>query len=260
MKKGLKVLIIIIIVLLILIGAVVCIYLFTDFLKTDKQVFLKHMSNAKSSIYSELKDEQLEKYFEKLKSTPFENNGKLIIKDNILSHNNMWDQEISLNGKVDITNTNLLQNIKIKNFELENLDMDVVFQDNYLGVKINNILKKYIAVKNENLKELAKELGASEEQLVLITDKIDESTIASIISKEDLEYIKEKYVKILINSLEDEMFSKAKSDEETIYSLKINETQRKEILEKIIIDFINDDTVLSIIKNVYFVEKKIIKY
>lgn len=251
MKKGIKILIVTIIVLLIVsLGTVAGLYFFTDMFKTNKQMYMKYISEMGKSVYSELNDEKLKEYKEKTKNTPYETNGEISTKGR--SWGNLDNLNISFNGKVDVANKYYFQNIKVNNSQIKDLSADLLIQDQTLGFKINGILNGYIAIKNENLKALAKELGIKEEQLEYIPDKIEfNNDIESIVTKEEVNELKEKYGKLLSDSLNDDMFSKINKDDETIYSLKLNDEQLDEISNKILENVKDDEMLWGIIKKYY---------
>ena len=251
MKKGIKILIVTMVILLIATaGTVAGLYFFTDMFKSNKQMYMKYVSEMGKSVYIELNDEKLEEYKEKIKNTPYENNGE--ISTNLRGVSGLDNFNISFNGKVDVANKYYFQNLKINNSQIKDFNADLLIQDQTLGVKINGVLKSYIAIKNENLKALAKELGIQGEQLESIPDKIEfNNDIESIASKEEIEGLKEKYGKLLVDSLNDDMFSKINKDGETVYSLKLNDEQLDEISNKILENIKDDEMIWKIIKKYY---------
>ena len=77
MKKKFKVVIIICIILLIvLVGSCLGLYLFSDSFKSEKQLFLEYISESKEMV-NLLKDEDLIKYQQKQKETPYTNKGTI---------------------------------------------------------------------------------------------------------------------------------------------------------------------------------------
>ena len=164
MKKVIKVLIIVLIILMLLIGGVFAyLYFATDTFRTDKQMFLKYASESKDFIYNQLKDEDLDAYKTKLKNTPYENNGKISISYDTENSNktaemkHIENSNISISGKVDKANKINLQNIKLNYPQSKSIDIDILAQDDMYGFRINNILKRYIVIENNNIQKWAKE-------------------------------------------------------------------------------------------------------
>ena len=257
MKKVIKVLIIVLIILMLAIGGVFAyLYFATDTFRTDKQMFLKYALESKDFIYNQLKDEDLDNYKSKLKNTPYENNGKISISYDTESSNKTNEMKLAENsnivisGKVDKTNKINLQNIKVNYPQSKSIDIDVLAQDDMYGFRINNILKNYIVIENNNLQEWAKELRLNEELIKLIPNKIDSNLIDSIISEDEVNQLVEKYSKLVINSLNDDMFSKTNRDNTTVYSLKINETQMNNIAKSVLETAKDDEVIWQVIRKI----------
>ena len=258
MMKAIKITIIILTILILGIsGTFAYLYLGTDMLKTDKQMFLKYFAESQNMIYNHLKDEDLEAYKKKLKNTPYEKSGKIsVIYDTENSEKTkemqlLENSNITITGKVDKANKINLQNIKINYPQSQSTDIDLLIQDDTYGFRINSILKDYIVIENNNLKEWAKILGVKEEQVNLIPNKIDSAFLDSIISEDEANQLIKKYTNIVINSLNDDMFSKNKQENITIYSLKINETQLKSIAKEILNVVKDDEDIWQILRKIF---------
>ena len=258
MKSVIKISIIVLIILIFaIVGAFAYLYFGTDIFKTDKQMYLKYASESKDFIYNQLKDEDLDAYKNKLKNTPYENNGKITVKVESNSSNKskevqfLENSNVTIAGKVDKANKINLQNIKINYPQQQTIDIDLLLQDDTYGFRINSILKNYLAVENNNLKEWAKILGLDEEQINLIPEKIDNTLFDSIISEDELNQLIEKYSKLIVNKLDDDMFSKTNQGEITVYSFKINEKQVKDIALDVLENVKEDESIWQIVKNMY---------
>ena len=258
MIKAIKITIIILTILILGIsGTFAYLYLGTDMLKTDKQMFLKYFAESQNMIYNHLKDEDLEAYKKKLKNTPYEKSGKIsVIYDTENSEKTremqlLENSNITITGKVDKANKINLQNIKVNYPQSQSTDIDLLIQDDTYGFRINSILKNYVVLENNNLKEWAEKLGLKEEQINLIPNKIDSTFLDSIISEDEANQLIKKYTNIVINSLNDDMFSKNKQENITIYSLKINETQLKSIAKEILNVVKDDEDIWQILRKIF---------
>ena len=257
MKKIIKILIVFLtIVLIALIGTFAFLYFRTDKMKSNKQVYLKYLAESGDFIYNQIKDEDLDTYKNKLKNTPYQNNGKIAISYDTEDSNKskkmqlMENSNISITGKVDKANKINSQNIKINFPQNQTTDIDLIAQDDLYGFRINNILKSYISVENNNLQEWAKVLGLNEEQLKLIPNKLDGNFIDSIVTDKEMNEIIDKYKKQLFNSLNNDMFSATTQDKTTVYSLKITESQLKEIVANMLQEMQEDEEIWKIVKNI----------
>lgn len=258
MKKIIKILIVFFIILLIaLIGTFAFLYFKTDKLKSNKQTYLKYLAESGDFIYNQIKDEDLDAYKNKLKNTPYQNNGKIAIRYETEDSNKskkmqlVENSNISITGKVDKANKINSQNIKVNFPQNQTTDIDLIAQDDLYGFRINSILKNYISIENNNLQEWAKVLGFNEEQLKLIPNKFDGNFIDSFVTDEEMYEIIDKYKKKLFNSLDNDMFSKTKQDNLTVYSLKINETQLKKIAKNVLETAKDDESIWQIVRRVF---------
>lgn len=109
-----------------------------------------------------------------------------------------------------------------------------------LGIQSNLLNTKFIAVRNENLKNLLERLGADAED---VPDKIDfeESTF----TESEIKKLKEKYFSILDENLDEELFSKEKENDQTIIKLSMTEEKAKDVLIKIFQTIRDDETLLK---------------
>ena len=258
MKKVIKVLIIVLIIIMLsIVGAFAYLYLGTDIFKTDKQMFFKYLSESKDFTYNQLKDEDLDNYKKKLQNTPYENNGKITAKVESDSSNKskevqfLENSNVTITGKVDKANKINLQNVKINYPQQQNIDIGILLQDDTYGFKINSILKNYIAIENNNLKEWAESLGLDEEQIKFIPNKIDSNLIDTIITENEMNSLIEKYIKLIIEKLDDNMFSKTNQDDIQVYSMKINETQVKSIALDVLEKVKEDESIWQIVRRIY---------
>ena len=257
MKKTIKILIVILIILLVaLTGTFTYLYFRTDIMKSNKQRYLKYLAENSSFIYDQLRDEDLEAYKNKIKNTPYQNDGKIVINygtENLNKTQKMQlveNSSISIAGKVDKANKLNLQNIKINFPQNQITDIDLIAQEDLYGIRINNILKSYISIENNNLQEWAKLWGVDEEHLKLIPNKLDGNLIDTIVTDEKMNEIVDKYKKQIFNSLNDDMFSATTQDKTTVYSLKITESQTKEIAANMLQEMQEDEEIWGIVKNV----------
>ena len=257
MKKIIKTLIVILIILLVvLIGIFAYLYLGTDIMKSNKQIYLERIAENSSFIYDQLRDEDLDAYKNKLKNTPYQNSGKIVINYGTADLNKsqkmqlVENSSISIAGKVDQANKINSQNIKINFPQNQITDIDLIAQGDLYGFRINNILKSYISIENNNLQEWAKLWGIDEEHLKLIPNKLDGNLIDTIVTDEKMNEIVDKYKKQIFNNLNDDMFSATTKDNTTVYSLKITESQTKEIAANMIQEMQEDEEIWGIVKNI----------
>ena len=252
MKKGIKILIIVFLILLILIcGGLAFAYFCTDLFKSDKEMFFKYLGTS-NELLEVLQDDSLTAYKEKQKNTPYTNNGEIKVDYTNYDALSEAQQEalqnynITFEGTKNATNKFSHQNIKINYSDTENVDLEYFSQNDTYGIKINNILAKYLAVENNNLKQWGEVLGLDEETIESLPDKIDFSSNTSepLFTAEELETIKNTYSNVLTENLDDSMFSKETVSDDTVYKLQMNVDQLKTLTVKIL-ETLKQDTLVK---------------
>ena len=226
-KKILIISIIVIAVLVIAIGGFVFAYMTTDILKTDEQLFYKYMMAFGNDI-STFNSENLQNYLAKTQTTPYENDGVLTVnvdipEDTPSDMDIVNDMNITFKGKTDKTNNLSEQAINI-NYS-DNVTFPILYKHtgNTYGMTSEKVINggEIIAIKNENLLDLAEKLGIN----LGISNEIEMS--ASNISVERLANEFPKLQQIVLNNLTKENFSKVDGSD---FMLTLTERQFVNIL------------------------------
>ena len=214
-------------------------------------MFFKYLGTS-NELLEVLQDDSLTAYREKQKNTPYTNNGEIKVDYTNYDALSEAQQEalqnynITFEGTKNATNKVSQQNIKINYSDTENVDLEYFSQNDTYGIKINNILEKYLAVENNNLKQWGEALGLSAETIESLPDKIDFSSTSSepLFTDEELETIKNTYSNVLTENLDDSMFSKETVSDDTVYKLQMNTDQLKTIVIKIL-ETLKQDTLVK---------------
>ena len=258
MKKRYLIMLIIAIVLVIALGAGFAFaYFFTDIFRSNKQLFSKYISQNKE-IVDILKDEDVKAYSEKQKNTAYTSEGT--IKTNVTFPdsseaqiaNALQNCNITFVGKTDNLNKYMHQSIKANYSDTQSMQFDLYRNGDVYAGKINEVLFKYVGIENNNLKEFATKMQLPENFLSAIPNKIDLTSLAgvsNIFTDEEKSSLKEKYLKIITDSLTDDMFSKEKSSEDTIYTLNVDSAQATNIILKILENLKEDELIIAKLKN-----------
>ena len=274
MKKRYLIMLIIAIVLVLCIGAgFAFVYFFTDTFKSNKTLFFKYISQN-TQIMNFINDDDIKAYSDKQKQTPYTSEGT--IKTNVTFPdsseaqiaNALQNCNISFNGKVDNTNKYFRETIKANYSDSQSLEFELYRNNDIFAAKINEVLYKYLGIDNNNLKDFYKKMNIPEDVISALPNKIESNNISNsvnVYSKEDFSSIKDKYLKIITDNLTDDMFSKEKSSEETIYSVNLNESQIKTILVKLLESLKDDEIIInkakeSLINNYNLTEETINPY
>ena len=245
MKKKTLLIVIILIIILLLIAGGIFTYLFlaTDMFKTDKELFAKYTALMLSDKSASNATTNLENYFNKKQSTAYQNEGDFSVyignvEDNtdesmktIISAINIANNtNITFNGKVDNANKKVEENIQINYTDTVNLPFTYK-QDGYIyGIKMDSITPNYVAIENNNLKELFKKLGATD--VSQIPDRIEPQEIESIkFTDEEKTHLLNTYVQPIFNGISEEKFSKIENNDGSIsYNLTLTKQELKNIL------------------------------
>ena len=259
MKKNkiLPAIIVVVILIIVLLGGLAYAYFFTDAFKSDKQLFFKYVSEN-FEIVKNLKDEDLEKYKEKQQNTPYTSDGEIKMyftlsgtqESNLI--NTLKNCNITFNGSTDKANKYAYQKVNLNYSDSENLSFEYIHNQDTYGIKINEVLNKFIAVENNNLKEWARTLGLDEETIELILDKFDfeNNIFKDLFTEEEIKTLQDKYLNLIVENLTDEMFSKGENAESTIYTITITKSQAENIGINLLQTLKDDELIFSKMKKV----------
>ena len=157
-------LIIILVILIIVLGGVFAyLYFSTDLLKTNEQLFFKYLVQV-IDMKDGFVDSQLPAYFEKKKTSKYEDSGKLDLDIDISGMEEealqvINDFNIEYSGQIDNTNRKNEQNITINYSDSVNFPIKYKYANETLGLQTDYISGKYIGIENSNLKEMAEKFG-----------------------------------------------------------------------------------------------------
>lgn len=217
MKKNKTLIIIISIIVVLAVASTVLMYLFfaTDTFKSDKELFakymmqntevLKKMTDLKANeIHKGLKDE--EKYESNTQiSATYSEGGE------ISSPINKIGAQIDI--QKDNLNKYLYADAQILFDEEEYLESEIIKDQELYGIRFSDVTKQFMTVKNDDkLEKIADEIGIDLVDLQDIIKVIDGTTTISeeIISSEEIDNLKEKYLGILTETVSNGTFSSQK--------------------------------------------------
>ena len=251
MKKK-KIIVLIVLVLLVITALIIgYLYLATDTFKTNKELFFKSLANTQlidnefSSKYKSI--------FESESSSNYSSVGNIIYSTSTQDNNtNVADIKQLFNIKYNsLKNRNLEQDYADYTLNTNNEELMTV---RYLrdgktyGIKIENVLKKYLAVENNNLKEFFSKLGVVDSENV--PNYISNISLKELFKVDENQFdsVKSTYVNILLNNLTQNNFSKTKNGDDTI-TIKLSLTEREfaNILKQELETLKNDSNTLNIL-------------
>ena len=248
MKK--KIISIIIVILLILVGVGVFLYLKTDMFKSNQQLFWNYA--IKNSEVTELFNNDSVK---EIKNKKINNSYKINSKLDI----NTEDGEYLINSNTNSKNLNdIFTQVEFTKDSENIVDFNLVNKNNVVGLKMDELANGYITLKNSDLKSLAEKIGL--ENTNSFPDNINWGTYVDIleIQQDDVDYISNKYMKLIINDTNKKNYEKSgsagikindKIHTATTYKMTITENESKKILSDVFNELSKDSRTLNIISS-----------
>lgn len=251
--KSKKILIITLIIILVLaVAGTVFAYLFvaTDTFKSDKELFAKYISQNSETlekftdlqtkkVYEGLKDEEKYESDTELKAT-YSEGGEVSNPINNLS--------AKINVQKDKSEDYFYADGQISYGDEKYLEAEAIKDQEAYGIRFTDIVKQFVTVKNDSkLGEVAKDLGTDSVTLEKIMDVIDgkENATEEIISKDDAQKIKDKYMNIITNAISNGTFSSNKDakityNNNTVSAKAYTVSLTSEQVEGMIVEILNN--------------------
>ncbi len=273
-KKRMTLLISIIVAVIIIIAAILGIlYIKTDMFKSNKTLFLKYLGKSAENIGNLQSIVQLNEYENSLQNSPYKTNTQ--IKANYTKNvgttsenndNSINKLTLNIDGQTDKANNYDNQKIELKNQDNTEATITYTRNNDSYGLLFNDLFNKYVVANNSNLKDLAKKLGFSDEQINNIPDNInvDENILNDLkFSDDELNTLKTKYSSIVIGNVDSNKFGKQSSVGISInnqnmvakaYSMTLTKEELNNIYVKILDTIKNDEVILGKIdkiQNIY---------
>lgn len=260
--KGKKILVIVIIIVAVLaVAGTVFGYLFlkTDLLKSNKELFAKYV-NQNFDSFKEISNLKMIDTYKNLKNEDkYESNSEL----NVI---------YSEGGEVSSPYNNLKAKLNIQKDDEQNyyyadgqvlfadeeyLESEIIKENEIYGVRFSDVVKQFVGIKNdENLENVAKDIGIDSIYLESIIDIIDGTREASdeVISQKDRTEIKDQYSKIITDAVIQGNFSKQKnavitynnaSIKTNAYTVTLTSQQVEDMIVKILNNAKQDTSILD---------------
>lgn len=256
MNKNKKIIMILVIILLVILlgigGTFAYLYIETDIFKSDKEILIEKLSELISGE-SNFIDTNLKNYTEKKKQSAYENSGNLTLdvqipEEVVENTDDVNNISVNFSGKTNQAERQIEQNIEI-DYGKEDLAFSINYkQDNdTYGIQSDYIGAKYTAMTNTEVQNL------DEENLVTLSEFKNKMEIIKNFkfSKEEVEQIKNTYLKILEEQNADEKFSSYDISTGKSYQLTLTGEEYKNILLKFLEIFKQDTTLQNKIKTIF---------
>lgn len=197
----------------------------------------------------------MKRYEAKNNSSPYQNKGKITFKQESSDEENNSNDDllnnitIELEGKANIPEKLQDQTIKLNYKNNEILRLDYLRTKDIYGVKMNDVIDKYAAFENNNLKDFLKRMGFQEyEDIPNKIELLGFSEILELISK-NKEKVKNKLIEVIDSEIVTSDYKKLKKNEITVdgnsyitnaYYLELTDVQISNI-ERKMLEFARDD-------------------
>ena len=186
----------IIVIIIIITG--ILLYLNTDMFKSNKTLFFKYLGKNSENI------KEIEEIFE---STEYEKN----LQNNKYSYKDLKlvkDKNIVINTENQSNSENSNES---NNKEQNIMEVEYIKNDNNYGIRFSDLFKQYLLVENNNLKDLFRKIGYSEQELENVPDSIEinDITLSDIkFTEDEIKQLSEKYSEIINKKVSKEKFEK----------------------------------------------------
>lgn len=279
----------IIVIIIIITG--ILLYLNTDMFKSNKTLFFKYLGKSSENI------KEIEEIFE---STEYEknlqnnkytddinikvnytnnlqttsednsntiNNVKLLIKGEEDKNNKYSYKDFKLEKDKNIaTNTenqSSSENSNESNNKEQNImEVEYIKNDNNYGIRFSDLFKQYLLVENNNLKDLFRKIGYSEQELENLPDSIEinDITLSDIkFTEDEIKQLSEKYSEIINKKVSKEKFEKKSKQVITIneknittnaYILKLTNEELNNLYVDLLESLKQDEIILNKIESI----------
>ncbi len=279
----------IIVIIIIITG--ILLYLNTDMFKSNKTLFFKYFGKNSENI------KEIEEIFE---STEYEknlqnnkytddinikvnytnnlqttsednsntiNNVKLLIKGEEDKNNKYSYKDFKLEKDKNIaTNTenqSSSENSNESNNKEQNImEVEYIKNDNNYGIRFSDLFKQYLLVENNNLKDLFRKIGYSEQELENVPDSIEinDITLSDIkFTEDEIKQLSERYSEIINKKVSKEKFEKNSKQVITIneknittnaYILKLTNEELNNLYVDLLESLKQDEIILNKIESI----------
>ena len=233
MKKKIVLTLVFLMILGLLVGAGFFVYSYTDYFKTDKQIFYKYLFD-KNEMFSVLEKIKLPSESKSYKANTdinyiynYDNRIEEMTDDQIIK--NLEEQiknaeqyktlNANIQSKVDKENKNENHIVSIKKDNENVLKIDCIRSEDAYAMKPEEVLNTYVGIENKNIKELASKFGVTSTG-IQIPNKIDYDNSKYndlfYINDNDKKHIINTYKEVLLGEISESCYIREKEQKVTI--------------------------------------------
>lgn len=262
--KSKKILIIVIIIIAVLgIGGAAFAYLFiaTDTFKSNKELFAKYMSQNTEALQKLENSQTVQTYKNLANEDKYESNTdiKMTYSEGGEVSNPMNNLSACLNVQRDNENEYFYGDGQVLFAEEEYLEAEIIKDKELYGMRFPDVAKQFVSIKNDqNLEKVVDDIGTDSITLEMIMDILDGTTQISeeIISQDEVEALKEKYINMITETISKGTFNSAKKamityNNNTVKTNSYTVSLTSEQVENLITQILNNlKTETAIVKNI----------
>ena len=265
-RKKRKTLIIasIVIFILIIIAILIVLYIKTDMFKSNSTLFAKYIGKNFQNVEIFYDEMGKNEYNELLKENKYTTDTE--VKVNYIE--NMGTTLESTQNPINMLSLKIEeQTDKVNNYNYKDIrlmkntnkvsEVKYIQNNEVCGLQFSDMFVQYVLANNENLKQIFKQAGFTEEQLAKIPDTIDlDNDVYGLFkfSEEELKDIQTRYIRIVANTVSKGKFSKLKNQNITInetnlvtngYAVELTKEQLNTIYINLLEELKQDEIILS---------------
>lgn len=264
-KKRITLIIVIVILVLLIIGGIFAfLYLNTDMFKSNQTLFVKYLGKNSENIQDLQNIINKTEYDELLKTNFYNVTSEIKVNytQNVgtteENNNNSINQlKMTIEGQTDNNNNYDYRNIKLLKNDEQVMQNEILHTSNNYGIKFTDLFNQYVVVENENLKDLLKRIGYTDEQIEFVPNSIDfsDNIIEEIkFGNEDIESLINKYTSIITQNIGETSFQRQKNQVVEIngqnylanaYSLVLTKEQLNNVYINILENLKEDEIILN---------------
>lgn len=248
--------------------AFLLLYMNTDMFKSNATLFMKYMGQNlqnMEAVYNGIGTSDYHTLLQQNKHTN-ETQVKVNYTSNIgtsieNTENSINQLQLKIEGQTDKNNEYKYQDIHLLSNDEKVSEIEYIQNGITYGIRFSDLFSQYLLADNENLKELFRKMGYTEEQLENIPDTLEfNNDLTSIFkfSKEEKENLKTKYNSIINSNVSKDNSSKQKNQiiqidgkdiKTNSYILTLTKEQLNNIYIKILEEAKQDEVILTKIDN-----------
>lgn len=242
-RKGLIIALIITAVIIAIAVVFTILFFTTDIFKNGQQAFLQAMSKN-IEMFNTLSNENIITQ-EDFRNT-YSYNSTGTINGTISQGTVTQNVTLKTTARKDANTERYYADIALQNAGQDILKYSYIECNDVYAIKCDDVLANYVGIRNSDLKEYARKIGVSEEEINNIPDQIDFEVLkgAFNLSEEEKEQLQSIYLDTITNSIPQEKFQKAGKESITVNNLSCNAnkytlTLNGEEIKKLLINLLN---------------------